>query len=165
VRHYSLCLLSLVIIIIIIIIIIMGIQPLSQFGQEPEPSQATGMALIHCILGKFLGVVCHCFPRVLDFPTFAARCLYVLNEARDPSSERVELWTRNVRWFCLHGFSIHAIRVLLYAANIRHTSPPKDFFVLKIPTASSGFETANLDTKGQHATSRPPKPLIIGYTE
>ena len=22
----------------------------------------TGMALAHCILGKFLGVVCHCFP-------------------------------------------------------------------------------------------------------
>ena len=45
-----------------IIIIIISIQPLDQFGQEPEPSQATGMALVHCILGKFLGVVCHCFP-------------------------------------------------------------------------------------------------------
>jgi hypothetical protein len=30
--------------------------------QEPEPSQATGMAPIRCILGRFLGVVCHCFP-------------------------------------------------------------------------------------------------------
>jgi hypothetical protein len=30
--------------------------------QEPEHSQATGMALTHCILGKFLGVGCHCFP-------------------------------------------------------------------------------------------------------
>jgi len=29
---------------------------------EPEPSQATGMFMICCILGKFLGVVCHCFP-------------------------------------------------------------------------------------------------------
>ena len=46
------------------------------------------MALVHCILGKFLGVVCHCFPRVLDVPTFAARCLHVGNDARDPSSER-----------------------------------------------------------------------------
>ena len=27
------------------------------------------------------------------------------------------------------------------------------------PTASAGFEPANLGTKGQHATSRPPKPL------
>ena len=29
--------------------------------QEPEPSHVTSMALAHCILGKFLGVVCHCF--------------------------------------------------------------------------------------------------------
>ena len=53
--------------IIIIIIIIMGIQPLGQFGQEPEPSQATGMALVRCILGKFLGVVCHCFPPIYRY--------------------------------------------------------------------------------------------------
>ena len=43
--------------------------------QEPEPSHVTGMALAHCILGKFLGVVCHCFPPPLDIPTLAARCL------------------------------------------------------------------------------------------
>ena len=33
--------------------------------QESEPSHVTGMALAHCILGKFLGVVCHCFPSIL----------------------------------------------------------------------------------------------------
>ena len=55
---------------IIIIIIIIIIQPLGQFGQEPEPSQATGVALVRWILGKFLGVVCHCFPPRLDVPTF-----------------------------------------------------------------------------------------------
>ena len=43
--------------------------------QEPEPSHVTGMALAHCILGKFLGVVCHCFPPPLDIPNLAARCL------------------------------------------------------------------------------------------
>ena len=43
-------------------IIITGIQPLGRFAQRPELSQATGMALVRCILGKFLGVVCHCFP-------------------------------------------------------------------------------------------------------
>jgi hypothetical protein len=42
------------------------------------------------------------------------------------------------------------------------TSPPKEgilriFFALKNPTASAGFETANLGTKGQHATPIPPK--------
>jgi hypothetical protein len=36
-----------------------------------------------------------------------------------------------------------------------------DFFVLKNPTASAGFEPANLGTRGQHASSRPPKPLLI----
>jgi hypothetical protein len=35
----------------------------------------------------------------------------------------------------------------------------KDFFTLKNPTALAGFEPANLGTKGQHATLRPPKPL------
>jgi hypothetical protein len=57
-------------IIVIIIIIIISIQPLGLFWQEPEPSQATGMALACCILGKFLGVVCHCCPLPLDVPTF-----------------------------------------------------------------------------------------------
>jgi len=44
------------------IIIIIGIQPLGLFGQRPELSQSTGIALVNCILGKLLGVVCHCFP-------------------------------------------------------------------------------------------------------
>jgi hypothetical protein len=48
----------------------------------------TDVALAHCILGKFVGVVCHCFPPSLDVPIFAPRCLYVRNDARDPSSER-----------------------------------------------------------------------------
>jgi len=64
-------------------------------------------------------------------------------------------------------------RDLLHAANLRHgtdgfTSPPKEdvlkiFFALKNPTASAGFEPANLGTKGQHATSRPPKPILAHY--
>jgi hypothetical protein len=53
----------------IIIIIIIGIQPLGRSGQRPELSQATGMALERCILGKFLGVVCHCFPPL--------KCIYM----------------------------------------------------------------------------------------
>ena len=62
--------------------IIIGIQPLGWFGQRPGLSQATGMALVRCILGKFLGVVCHCFPPRLDVPTFATRCLHVLYETK-----------------------------------------------------------------------------------
>ena len=58
-------------------IIIISIQPEGRFWQETEPSQATGMALAHCILGSFLGVGCHCFPPPLDIPTFASRCLHL----------------------------------------------------------------------------------------
>ena len=36
----------------------------------------------------------------------------------------------------------------------------EDCFAPKNSTASAGFETANLGTKSQHATPRPPKPLI-----
>jgi hypothetical protein len=35
----------------------------------------------------------------------------------------------------------------------------EDFFALKYLTASAGFEPENLGTKGQHAISRPPKPI------
>ena len=62
---------------IFVYLIIIGIQLEGPFWQEPEPSQATGMALAHCILGRFLGVGCHCFPPPLDVPTFASRCLRV----------------------------------------------------------------------------------------
>ena len=37
----------------------------------------------------------------------------------------------------------------------------EDFFALKNPTASAGFDPANLGNKGQHATPRPLKPLCI----
>ena len=43
------------------IIMIIGIQPLGRSGQRPELSQATGMSLVRCILGKFLGVNSLCF--------------------------------------------------------------------------------------------------------
>jgi hypothetical protein len=63
-------------------------QPLGRFWQEPEPSQATGMALVRFVLGKFLGVGCHYFPLPLDILTFAARRSHVPINASAPSSER-----------------------------------------------------------------------------
>jgi hypothetical protein len=119
----------------------------------------TGVALAHCILGKFLGVVCHCIPPPLDVPTFAARCLYFRNDARDPSSERRNCG-REIFPVILPKFRLpRKFRDLLHAANLRHetdgfTSPPKEgvmriFFHPKNPTASAG----------QHATPRTPKPL------
>ena len=53
------------------LIIIIGIQPLGRSGQRPELSQATGMALVRCILGKFLGVACHCFPPLFSCSHFS----------------------------------------------------------------------------------------------
>ena len=53
------------------IVIIIGIQPLGRSGQRPEFSQATGMALVRCILGKFLGVFLILdFRRVLNIVNF-----------------------------------------------------------------------------------------------
>ena len=133
----------------------------------------TGMALTHCILGKFLGVVCHCFLLPLNVPTFAARCLYVRNDARDPSSER---WNcgREICPVILPKFLLlRKFRDLLHAANVRHgtngfTSPPKEgvlrIFRLRNPTNLAGFEPANLGTKGQHATPRPPKMINLIFT-
>ena len=99
--------------------------------------------------GQVLGVVCHCFPAPLDVPTLAARCLYVRNDAKDPSSER---------WNCgrekcpviLPEFRLPCkFRDLLHAANLRHgtdgfTSPPKEgvlriFFALKIRRLRPGL--------------------------
>jgi hypothetical protein len=73
-------------IIIIIIIIIsssssISIQLLGRFWQEPEPSQATGMALASCILDKFLGVVCNCFPCLQTFPLFPTTRAFLVAKA------------------------------------------------------------------------------------
>jgi hypothetical protein len=77
------------------VITIISIQPLSWFWQETDPSQASGMALACCFLGKFLGVVCHCIPLPLYVPTFAARCLHVPINTSAPSSER---WNSGREW-------------------------------------------------------------------
>ena len=52
-------------------------------GQEPEPSQATVMALACCFLGKDLELGCLYFPPPLDIPTFAARYLQGWNCGRE----------------------------------------------------------------------------------
>jgi hypothetical protein len=126
------------------------------------------MALARCILGKVLGVGCHCFSPPLEVPTFCARCLHVQRRERPPVAEGGTLCGREM--FRQISSTIRLprnSRDLLHATNLRHgtdgfTSLPKEgmlriFFALKNPTASAGFEPANLGTKGQHATSRPPK--------
>ena len=82
----------------------------------------------------------------------------------------MELWARKCPVILSKFRLLRKFRDLLHAANLRHgtdgfTSPPKVgvlriFFHPKNPTASAGFESANLGTKGQHATPRPPKPIV-----
>jgi len=131
---------------------------LGRFGQRPDLSQATGMALVRCILGKVLGVVCHCFPPLLDVPTFATRC----HEARDPSGG---MWNCGRECCPVILSKWRFLRHLGIFGTDGFTSPPKEgvlriFFALKNPTALAGFEPSNLGTKGQHATPRPPMPYI-----
>ena len=109
-----------------------SIQPLGRFQQEPEPSQTTGMALAHCILGKFLGVGCHCFPLPLDVPIFSARCLHVQRHERPLAAEGETLHGRETfRQISSRIQLPRNSRDLLHATNLRHgtdgfTSPPKE---------------------------------------
>jgi hypothetical protein len=93
------------------------------------------------------------------------------NDAGDPSSERWNLlgerlpviWPKVPSSTLLQGsFTCRKSTTWdrrLYFPSER--SRAEDFFALKNPTASAGFEPSNLGTKGQHATPRPPKPLFI----
>ena len=100
-------------------------------GQRPELSQATGMALVRCILGKFLGVAFHCFPPFLDVPTFRHQV-----PPRPPRSERSQRRKWELRARMLSGnfaemTNSTPFRYLLHAANLRNgtddfTSPPKE---------------------------------------
>jgi hypothetical protein len=121
------------------------------------------MAMVCCILGKFLGVVCHCFPARLDVPTFAARCLHVRNDARDLSSERWNYGRERLSGNFAYIASLFTPLGIFYKSmkwDRRLYFPSEgrcseEFF--------AEFEPANVHTKGQHATPRPPKPLQSLY--
>jgi hypothetical protein len=93
------------------------------------------------------------------------------NDAGDPSSERWNLLGEK----CPVIWPIVASSTLLSGSFtcrksttwdrrlyfLSEGSRAEDFFALKYPTASAGFEPANLGTKSQHATPRPPNPLRL----
>ena len=91
----------------------------------------TGMVLAHCIPGKFLGVVCHCFPPPLDVPTFAARCLTSAT-TREILAAKGGTVGEKLSPVILPKFRLpRKFRDLLHAANLRHatdgfTSTPKE---------------------------------------
>ena len=89
------------------------------------------MALAHWILGKFLGVGCHCFPPPLDVPTFSARCLHIQRRER-PLAEGGTLHGREMFRQISSRIRLPRNSInLLHAANPRHgrdgfTSHPKE---------------------------------------
>jgi len=105
--------------------------PRGRSGRSQSPVMEPIWLLAHCILGKFLGVVCHCFPPPLDVPTFAAKCLCVRSDA-NPSSERWNCGRERCPVVILPKFLLpRKFRDLLHAANLRHgtdgfTSPPTE---------------------------------------
>jgi len=61
---------------------------------------------------------------------------------------------------------LHAVKSTTWDRQLYFPSEGRraeDFFALKNPTASAGFEPVNLGTKDQHATPRTLKPLILYY--
>ena len=84
--------------------------------------------------------------------------------------KRGTTWARNGRWILLQNARLP--RNIQGSLTCRKSTtwdkwfyfpsegrPAEEFFAPKNPTASAGFEPVNLGTKGQHATSRPPKQL------
>jgi hypothetical protein len=126
------------------------------------------MALVRCVLGKFLGVGCHCFPLPLDVLTFAARCPHVLINASATSSERWKYRERNGRLILPVTQLPYNHRVLLYAVNLRHgangfTSLPKEgmmriFSPEKIGRLRPGLNLLTRVPEAIMLTTRPPKP-------
>ena len=95
--------------------------PRCRSGRSQSPVMEPIWLLAHCILGKFLGVVCHCFPPPSDVPTFAATCKCVRSDARDPSSERWNCGRERCPVAILPKFLLpRKFRDLLHAVNLRH---------------------------------------------
>jgi hypothetical protein len=102
-------------------------------------------------------------PPALDVPTLATRCPRAYRRFPHTSGGSWNLWAENKdRLFCLNADFHCTCKVLLHAANLRHGPTAllpaegrraEDFSALKNPTASAGFEPANLGTRGQHANS------------
>jgi len=89
------------------------------------------MDVANCILGKFLGVGCHCFPPPLDVPT-STRCLHVQRHERPLAAEGGTLCGREVFRQISSRIRLPSnSRDLLHAANLWHgtdgiTSPLRE---------------------------------------
>ena len=93
-------------------------------------------------------------PWSLVLPTCTARCLHQRN-GRWILPENARL-PRNIQGSFTCRKSTTWNKRLCFPSEGRRA---EDFFALKNSKVLAVFEPANLGTKGQHATSRPPKPL------
>jgi hypothetical protein len=75
--------------------IIVSIQPLGLFWQEPEPSQATGMALVCCISRQVVRSSLPLLSPAFRDSHFTARCRHIPINTSAPSSER---WNCGREW-------------------------------------------------------------------
>ena len=109
------------------------------------------------------------FPCFLDVSTFHHQVPTHPPQRERSQWRKLELWARMLSGNFAKMTTSTPFRDLLHARKSTtwdrwlyfpsEGRRAEDFFALKNPTASAGFERANLGTKGQHATPRPPKPL------
>jgi len=102
----------------------------------------------------------------LDVSTFATRRLHSCHHARVPSGGRWNCGPEMSGKFCLNAEFHITFRDLLHAVKLQHGTRrlyfpsewrrAENFFSLKIRRLRPGANPRT--TKGQHATSRPPKP-------
>ena len=93
-------------------------------GQEPEPSQATDMALASCFLGKVLGVGCHYFPPAFRHSNLRSQVPPRLHDARDPTS--TPFWDiLHTAKYDMGPTALLPLRRKAYWGFIRHKNPCK----------------------------------------
>ena len=137
---------------------------MGRFGQRPELSgDWCSSGTLHpgqVLRGRLLLLS----PAFLDVFIVATRCLHVRHGVRDPSGGRWNLFCRNGDFHAIQE-SFTCRKSTTWDRRLYFPSEgwrAEDFFR---PEKSDGFgrvEPANLGTKGQHATPRPPKPLREG---
>ena len=120
----------------------------------------------------------HCSRRFM-VQTLVFSLSYLHGQVSPPETLVVKVgstWARNGRWILPENAGLPRNiqgsftcrksttwdRQLYFPSEERRA---EDFLALKNPKISVGFEPTKLGSKGQHATSRPPKPLTEALTQ
>jgi hypothetical protein len=126
---------------------------------------------MHCSLQAYCATL---YPPVLDVPTSATRCLHIhmtqetLVAKGGTCGQELSVILPKCRLPRYIYGSFTCRKYVTWDQQFYFPSEGRraeDFFALKNPMASAGFEPANLGTKGQHTTSRPPRLLRVNFTK